>query len=175
MSHTCVHTGTHANHTDTHTHEHPLSLVGPLLTHLQANSTSAPQVHLIWGVQPPAHHPAPTCCRQMRVCELILGWKLQFGTTSVQNFLRFALLCFHLRFLSSPIRGFLLPGNFSSFRTPSSGWILKILCLPFCLYLLPYLIPSRLACLLDSWGPQPGFRRCALGIVPHTGYLLIYL
>ena len=59
MSHTRVHTGTRANHTDTHTHEHPLSLVGPLLTHLQAKPTSAPQVHLVWGVQPPARHPAP--------------------------------------------------------------------------------------------------------------------
>ena len=86
MSHTCVHTGTHANHTDTHTHEHPLSLVGPLLTHLQANSTSAPQVHLIWGVQPPAHHPAPTCCLHgptQRPCHPLAEPPPTFGTIQV--------------------------------------------------------------------------------------------
>ena len=40
---------------------------------------------------------------------------------------------------------------------------------------LSYLIPSRLACLSGLLGPLLGFRRCAMGIVPHTGYLLIYL
>ena len=42
------------------------------------------------------------------------------------NFLGFASLCLPLGFLSSPLwHSFLLYGNFSSFTTPSPGWVLS--------------------------------------------------
>ena len=44
---------------------------------------------------------------------------------------------------------------FSSFMTPFVGTSPspKLLCLPFHLYLLAYLIPRRLVCFLEVWGP----------------------
>ena len=66
---------------------------------------------------------------------------------------------------------------FSSFITPFVGTIPspKLLCLPFHLYLLAYLIPRRLVCFLEVWGPLPAFRRCSVGIVPHANIVFIYL
>ena len=154
----------------------PVLLCCVTLTPLEYLHSIQPQ-SFPWGPtpQPEPPHPAPTCCRQMRVCELLFGWKLQFGTTSVQNFLCFALLCFHLRFLSSPItllvRGVLVAWKLLLLQDPLLRMDSQDPLSPF----LSYLIPSRLACLSGLLGPLLGFRRCAMGIVPHTGYLLIYL
>ena len=103
--------------------------------------------------------------------EPLLSWKLPFRMISVMNLLHFALLCFPLRFLGSPlnppVRGFptvwkiLLLQNY----LPGPGPHPEILCLPFCLYLLSYLIPRRLLCLSGCLGSSVSFIRCSAGTV----------
>lgn len=97
---------------------------------------------------------AYTHCMWTQVCEPLLRWKLPFCMISVMNLL--ILPCASLWFLTlnPPVRGgFLLCGKFS-FRTPSQGRVpvFQIFYLPFCLYLLSYLIPRRLLCLSGCLG-----------------------
>ena len=103
----------------------------------------------------------------MKVCELLFGWKLQFGTTSVQKFLRLALLCFHLRFLSSPItppvRGFLVTWKLLCLQEPllrmdSQNPLSPFLSLSFA---LPHF--SRLACLSGLLASSPRVQKMFCG------------
>ena len=77
-----------------------------------------------WGLttEPILMYAPPTCCRQTWACELVIPiWHNFCG-----EFSRFCLICLPLRFLSSPLwHSFLLYGNFSSFTTPSPGWVLS--------------------------------------------------
>lgn len=121
--------------------------------------------------QPTPPHSARTGCGHTQACEPLLSWKLPFRMISVMNLLHFALLCFPLRFLGSPlnppVRGFptvwkiLLLQNY----LPGPGPHPEVLCLPFCLYLLSYLIPRRLLCLSGCLGSSVSFIRCSAGTV----------
>ena len=68
-------------------------------------------------------------------------------------FIFFSLLCCLLRFQNSPQtrqwEGFLVFGNFSSFTTPSPGWvsISNSFVSLFIFYILSYLLSKRLGCL----------------------------
>ena len=98
--------------------------------------------------------PASTRWWQSWSSELLLCWQLWLGAYPVVFiFLFFSWLCCPLRFHNSPQtclwEGFLLFGNFSSFRTPSPGGI----SIPnsfvsiFVFYILPYLLSKRMGCL----------------------------
>ena len=74
-------------------------------------------------------------------------------------------------------KGLQLCGNFSSFMTPSPGWVSvpKILCLPFHHYPLSYLISKRLVTFLGIWGPPPAIKSCFVKVAPHADDFLMYL
>ena len=91
----------------------------------------------------------------MPVTRLLLRWKLRLGVYSV-GFLVFffsSWLCSPLRFQNCPQsrqrEGFLLFGNFSSFRTPFPGQVStpnSVVSL-FVFYILSYLLSKRMGCL----------------------------
>ena len=85
----------------------------------------------------------------------LLHWQLCLGAYSVGFFFFFfpSWLCCPLRFQNSPqtllCEGFLLCGDFSSFLTPSPGWVSvpKSFVSVFVFYILSYLLLKRLGCL----------------------------
>ena len=77
--------------------------------------------------------------------------------------------------LNPPVRGFPTVWKILLLQKslPGTGPHPEILCLPFCLYLLSYLIPRRLVCLSGCLGSSASFRRCSAGTVQHEDDLLI--
>ena len=106
-------------------------------------------------MQPMPPCPAPARWWPTQVSGLLLRWQLQLGAYSVGFCFCFFLswLCCPLKFQDSPqtrlLEGFLLFGNFSSFRTPSKGW----LSVPnsfvslFVFYIWSDLLSKRMGCL----------------------------
>ena len=96
--------------------------------------------------------PAPTHWWWMQASGPLLCWQLRLGMYSVP-FFSSSQLCCPLRFLNSPQtrlnESFLLCENFSSFITPSPGWISipKYFVSVFVFYVLPYLLLKRLGCI----------------------------
>ena len=88
-------------------------------------------------------------------------------------------LCCPLRFQNSPQtcqwESFLVFGNFSSFMTPSQGWV----ALPnsfvsiICFYLLSYLLLKTMGCLLVAWCPPQTFKSCFVEVAQHSNDLLM--
>ena len=103
-------------------------------------------------MQPAPSCSAPTCCWWMQASELLLlGIVVRH---IICGFFFFSShLCCPLRFQNSPQtcqwEGFLVFGNFSSFTTPSLGWV----SIPnsfvslFIFYILSYLLSKRMGCL----------------------------
>ena len=96
----------------------------------------------------------PACWWWMQAFGLLLHWELWLDAYSVFLFCFFpSQLCCPLRFQNSPQtrwwEGFLEFGNFSSFMTPSPGWV----SIPnsfvslFVFYILSYLLSKRMGCL----------------------------
>ena len=76
--------------------------------------------------------------------------------------------------LNPPVRGFPTVWKILLQKSlPGTGPHPEILCLPFCLYLLSYLIPRRLVCLSGCLGSSASFRRCSAGTVQHEDDLLL--
>ena len=75
-------------------------------------------------------------------------------------------LCCPLRFQNSPQtrqwEGFLIFENFSSFTTPSLGWVSvpNSFVSLFIFYSLSYLLSKRMDCLSGAWCALPAFRSC---------------
>lgn len=77
-----------------------------------------------------------------------------------------------LKFPSSPFS----PGSFSDYRNISSFTapslryrsLSQVLCLLVFLYLLPYLVLWRLACLFWKYGDFLHVRKCSTRVVPHA-------
>ena len=102
---------------------------------------------------------SPCCWGQMRVSGLLLCWELRLAPCSVGLcFLVVVVvvssqLCCPLRFLNSSQtrwgESFLVLGNFSSFMTPSLGWVSipKSFVSLFVFYILSYLLTKRVGCL----------------------------
>ena len=104
-------------------------------------------------MQPAPPCPAPTHWWWTRVSGPLLHWQLCLGVYSVFFFFSPSWLCCPLRFQNSPqtllCEGFLLCGDFSSFLTPSPGWVSvpKSFLWVFVFYILSYLLLKRLGCL----------------------------
>ena len=84
-------------------------------------------------------------------------------------------LCCPLRFQNSPQtclwEGFLLFGTFSSFTTPTPGWVsVSLLSLIFC----PTSFRREWAAFL-AWCPPPAFRNCFVEVSQHSNDLLVNL
>ena len=95
-------------------------------------------------MQPMPPCSVPACWWWTRVSGPLLHWQLCLGVYSVFFFFSPSWLCCPLRFQNSPqtllCEGFLLCGDFSSFLTPSPGWVsVPKFCLSFCLlyFVLP--------------------------------------
>ena len=90
-----------------------------------------------------------------------------------------------LRFWSSPYPcpwgSFQVCRNFSSFAAPRCPQGADSILIPlsvfffFFLFLLPYSVMWRLACLFEVWGFPPAFSRYSVGVVPHADVFLMYL
>lgn len=128
--------------------------------------------------EPLAWVPSPTHCGWAWECEPLLGWEVLFDKNLCCEFSALPLkyLLLHLSMCSPlrcgklppalPLRGFPSVWNISFFVTPSPGCIpweihphCQIPCLPFYLYLLPYLILRRLACPFGSLGSSASFQK----------------
>ena len=96
--------------------------------------------------------PAPTCWWWTWASGLFHCWQLWLGVYSVGFFFPSLLYC-PLRFQSSPQthlwEGFLPCGGFSSFTTPSPGWVSvpNSFVSLFVIYILSYLLSKRMGCL----------------------------
>ena len=100
--------------------------------------------------------PAPTHWWWTRVSGPLLHWQLCLGVYSVFFFFSPSWLCCPLRFQNSPqtllCEGFLLCEDFSSFLTPSPGWVsVPKFCLSFCL--LYFVLPPFEEIGLPFWVP----------------------
>ena len=119
--------------------------------------------------------PAPTHWWWTRVSGPLLHWQLCLGAYSVVFFFFSSWLCCPLRFQNSPqallCEGFLLCGDFSSFLTPSPGWVSvpKSFVSVFVFYILSYLFLKRSGC-LAAWCSPPAFR-C---LMERLNYLIIW-
>ena len=97
--------------------------------------------------------PAPTHWWWMQASGPLLCWQFWLGMYSVAFFFSSSQLCCPLRFLNSSQtrlnESFLLCWNFSSFMTPSPGWISipKYFVSVFVFYILSYLLLKRLCCI----------------------------
>ena len=72
--------------------------------------------------------------------------------------------------------GFLICGNFSSFTTPSPGWV----SVPKCFFsLIIFIFMSSFQrnwfTFLGNWGLSPAFRSCFVEVAPYADDFLIYL
>ena len=108
---------------------------------------------LILSIQPAPPYPAPAHWWWMWASGLLLCWELQLGVFSVLFFFFFSWLFCSLRFQNfpqtHPWEGLLLCGNFSSFTTPSPGWVSvpNSFVSLFVFYILSYLLLKRMGCL----------------------------
>ena len=123
-------------------------------------------------MQPESPCSVPTHWWQKQVSGLLLCWKLQLGIFC-GFFFFFSQLCCTLRFQNSPQthwwEGFLVFGNFSSFMTPSLGWVsipnsFVCLCFIFC----PTSFQREWAAFLGAWCPPPAFRSCFVEVAWHS-------
>ena len=112
---------------------------------------------------------------------LLLGWKLWLGAYSVGFFFFYSSqLCCLLRFQNSPQtcrwEGFLVFGNFSSFKTPFPGWSpsLTLLSLFLSFIFCPTFFWREWAAFLRAWCPLPVFRSCFMEVAQHSNDLLIF-
>ena len=130
---------------------------------------SGPVLTLSMQLAPPC--PAPTCWWQMWASGVLFCWQLWLGVYSVGFiFFSFSWLCCPLRFQNSPEthrwEGFLLFGNFSSFATPSPGWV----SIPnsfvslFVFYILSYLLSKRMGCLSGCLVSSASIQKLFCGI-----------
>ena len=120
----------------------------------------------------------------MRVYGLLLRWQLWISTYYVSFFFFF----FFLSWLCCPLRlqnssqiclweGFLLCGNFSSFMTPSPGWI----SVPILLSLfLSFIFCStsfwrEWPVFLSAWCPPTALRICFVEVAQHSNDLVMNL
>ena len=125
---------------------------------------------------------APTCWWQTLASGLLLHWQLQLSVFLwVFFFFFFSCLCCPLRFQNSPRtrlwEGFLLCGNFFSFKTSSPEWISipNSFVSVFVFHILSYLLLRRMGCLSGCWCPLPAFRSCFVEIAQHSNDLLMNL
>ena len=113
---------------------------------------------------------APTCWWQMLASRQLLHWELQLGTYIICGFYLFiylsSQLCCPLRFQNSPQthqwEGFLVFGNFSSFRLPPQDRSLSLTLLSLFLSFIffPTSFWRQWAAFLGAWCPLPAFRSC---------------
>ena len=122
---------------------------------LRLSSGHSGLVPTLW-VKPTPPCSAPAHCWQTPVSCLPLRWELRLAAWSVGSFFFFffsSRLCCPLRFQNSPQtyqwEGFLVFGKFSSFMTPSLGWISipNSFVSVFIFYIFPYLLLKRMGCL----------------------------
>ena len=74
-------------------------------------------------------------------------------------------------------RGFLVCGNFSSFKAPSQRCRSRsysfVSVFPF--FFCPTLVCGEFLAFWEVWGLLPAFSRCSLGVVPHVDVFLMYV
>ena len=131
--------------------------------------------------------PCPACTRWpwIWVSGLLLCWELWLGAYSVGFFVFCFCFCLSsrlrwpLRFQNSPQTHrwecVLLFGNFSSFMTPSPGWITvpNSLVSLFVFYICPTYFWREWADFLGAWCPLPAFRSCLVEVTQHSNDLFI--
>ena len=102
-------------------------------------------------MQPTPPCPAPACWWWMRASGLLLHWQLWSGACFILFYFLPVMLPSEISKLLTdpPVRGFLLFGNFSSFTTPSPGWVSvpNSFVSPFVFYILSYFLSKRMGCL----------------------------
>ena len=131
---------------------------------------------------------APPCSAPARWWQTCLGY-ISTGSCGWAHILWCAFfppptpswLCCPLRFQNSPQtrqwESFLVFGNFSSFMTPSPGWV----SLPnsfvslFVFYILSYLLLKTMGCLLVAWCPPQTFKSCFVEVAQHSNDLSMNL
>ena len=129
-------------------------------------------------MQPVPIHPAPAHGGQTQACELLL---LDNGHSTPLWWFFFpsyaALWDFKAPHWPNLWEGFLLCGNFSTFMTPSPGWVsvLKSFVSLSVFIFCPTSFWRDWFAFLGIWDCPPAFRSYSVEVVPHTDDLSMYL
>ena len=136
--------------------------------------SDCPQGTQAWSLplamQPTPPCSAPTCWWWMWTSGLLFHWELPLGMQSVGFIYFSSRLCCPLRFKNSPQthqwESFLVFGNFSSFMTPSLGWISvpNSFVSLFMFYLLSYLLLKTMGCLFGCLVSSASVQKLFCGI-----------